>query len=287
MTELEGKCKLCGNTGPLMESHIIPRAFFRDVAAGGETPAEYSFVPGVPLKRSPTGPYDADMLCEACERMFGKWDDYGVKFLRRPLGEFKLVQGRTREGVEQDGTGILRTADVDYRRLKLFLLSVLWRAHSSGNKMFERVRLGPFEARLRAMLLARDPGEKTDFPVWLMRFHSERAPTVIQPFRGEMQGVMGYTFHFGMHDVMFAVDHRVPVGAEYTLLALEPLDGVRLMYVPLVWTRFEKGKRPIRTTGSLRFRSAGQGPAYDEHWSTTDTALVSRLPPWAKALPDL
>jgi hypothetical protein len=54
---------------------------------------------------------------------------------------------------------------VPYATLKLLLLSLLWRAQVSTLAPFKSVRLGRQSERIRAMLLADDPGPAISFPV--------------------------------------------------------------------------------------------------------------------------
>jgi hypothetical protein len=53
--------------------------------------------------------------------------------------------------------------DLDYHRLKLYLLSLLWRMGVSSLPEFQLIRLGPHEARIRDMLLGDDPGKSNDY----------------------------------------------------------------------------------------------------------------------------
>jgi hypothetical protein len=199
-------CKLCGTRAKLVKSHIIPKAFFRDIALAGKTLSAHSLVPGVPPRRIPTGVY-GQIICEACEQRLAHFDAYGIQFLRRDVSAFEVVGGN-RE------LGLLRTGDVDYALLKIFLLSVLWRAHASQDEVFERVDLGKFEPVLRDMILAENPGRKEDFATWLARCTGDEGPGVFQPFRDREEGRNVYRFTFGMHDIVCMVDGQPPRGSK-------------------------------------------------------------------------
>lgn len=79
----------------------------------------------------------------------------------------------------QDGNHLVLDG-LDYSRMKLFLLSILWRMGVSRSGMFKNVRLGQcHEERLRTMLLNNDPGDELDYPVTLA------APLFSQEHLGE------------------------------------------------------------------------------------------------------
>src|SRR5207244_6878533 len=58
----------------------------------------------------------------------------------------------------------------DYARLKLFVLSVLWRAAVSEIRFCSRVKLGPRLAPVRQMLEDSDPGSPSEFAVFFTRW---------------------------------------------------------------------------------------------------------------------
>ncbi len=62
---------------------------------------------------------------------------------------------------------MLLVEGVDYVRLKLFLLSVLWRMGVSKLHFFREVGLGPHEGKIRKMLLNDDPGDPDEYPCQL------------------------------------------------------------------------------------------------------------------------
>ena len=64
--------------------------------------------------------------------------------------------GRERESWESTPT--YEIADFDYARLKLFFISVLWRAHLSQDQFFDAVDLGPWQSTARQMIWEGDPG---------------------------------------------------------------------------------------------------------------------------------
>jgi hypothetical protein len=92
------------------------------------------------------------LLCQTCESKLSVYAGYarGVLF-----GGQETTVMRRKGGIE------LR--DLDYRKFKLFQLSVLWRPGVAQQEFFSQVELGHHDEPLRKMLLAEDPGRHTDY----------------------------------------------------------------------------------------------------------------------------
>jgi len=96
----------------------------------------------------------------------------------------RIQSRRGRPGLAAEG--------IDYKTWKLFLLSILWRAGVVSRSEYRGVLLGPYELKLRKMLLDGDPGRRREFPVILWRL-SESFPGVslIHPVR-DLEGRQAY-----------------------------------------------------------------------------------------------
>ena len=228
---MDGKCLLCHITGPLVEAHIIPRPFF-SIHGSAEHPARVlSNSPGVHPKRSPTGFYDRYILCERCDRAIGVWDQYGVEVFIYELEQFKPL------GPAAHVTAFFR-AEYDYNRLKLFLLSVLWRAGVSSREEFERVHLGPHADDIRRMMLAGSAGPAQQYSAVLSVFTINNALPdfaipIMDPFHERWHGINGYRLSFGLFTVYIKVDNRpLPETLEQVMLRPgQPLGVVARDYV--------------------------------------------------------
>ncbi len=161
-------CKYCGQERPLVDAHIIPAAFCREMLGPGETTLYLlSKNPTEHTKRSPLGPYDPAILCRSCEDRFQKLDNYAARLLIRE-------RDKAFQAVRVCEHPLFIAEQFDYARLKLFVLSVLWRASVSELPFCNRVDLGPRLARVRQMLEDSDPGSPTEFATFLTRW--TRAP---------------------------------------------------------------------------------------------------------------
>lgn len=165
-----GVCKLTGATGKLTRSHLIPKSLTK--------PEE----PGLPLIQSGSGKrpvkrhtswYDPNLVTVEGEALLGELDDWAIEFLRRK----KLVWsgwgpmqslGAMQDAIPSTPNGIRRISVVEPGRLRLFFLSLAWRAAASTLKDFDDVKLPADEVeRLRQMILARTPEPQSFYPVLL------------------------------------------------------------------------------------------------------------------------
>jgi hypothetical protein len=199
------RCHLCEAQVPLIEAHIIPRPFFRAYGRG-RGPRVISNSPGVNPKRAPAGFYDASILCGPCDRRIGVWDQYGAELFIDGLSEFKPFPNA------RSPIALVRPS-FDFDRLRLFVLSVLWRAGISSLPMFQRVRLGRYGDRLREMLRAEDPGQSDEFCTVLSVFTVNGGlPTVsipmADPFRERWNGTNAYRISFGLVTAYVKTDQR-------------------------------------------------------------------------------
>lgn len=180
-------CKLCGEESFLVQSHIIPRAFFG--IEGGEPLKLVSNVAGQFPRRAPNAVYDR-IVCDRCEKGFSRYDNYAAKVLLRDVPSYKRIEYRGK-------LIALQGPRADYTLLKLFLISVLWRAAVATHNFYTRVQIGPFQQRAKEMLLAGDPGNEREFATWWAIFDTDIAPAIMDPFRERYFGVTAYRFYFG------------------------------------------------------------------------------------------
>lgn len=145
-------CRLCRQPRQLCKSHILPEFVYREVYDERHTFAEFSGTPNERNRRHRKGIWER-ILCTACERRFQSHEDYACKLIfNNPSVSFPRPEG-----------GMV-FHDIDYPRLKLFQLSLLWRAGVSSQSMFRHVKLGPYEEQLRQRLLCSGSSPPGDFP---------------------------------------------------------------------------------------------------------------------------
>lgn len=169
-------CKLCGEERELIDAHIIPRSFYEPLKDGSGPIRIGSNRRGFYPKRSPSGSYDKELVCGKCEALFSPWDDYAQRLLLNPSEEPQVVKA--------DGQPIAYVHQtVDYHKLKLFFVSLLWRVSASKREFFSLIRLGPFEDTAKQMILSNSPKDQDTFGVALAKFEHPLGRVMLDPDR--------------------------------------------------------------------------------------------------------
>ena len=136
-------CALCGSDrDKLVDSHIIPRAFYEDLAGSRlERITEEGR-----LSRYSKGVY-GQFMCQLCEGRFQVIDDKAVQILKQACWK-KPVHDAGNEKV-------LVIADAFREKIALntFAASVLWRASASRRSEYRDIDIGPYAERLRDAFL--------------------------------------------------------------------------------------------------------------------------------------
>jgi hypothetical protein len=84
------KCRLCGHNEKLIKAHIIPEAFFREARGEDKSPGLLFDDPDIFPKKSPSGVYNQEILCDQCESRFQLVDDHGAQVLLNRFHELFL-----------------------------------------------------------------------------------------------------------------------------------------------------------------------------------------------------
>ncbi|MHC5721755.1 MAG: hypothetical protein ACYTX0_59500, partial [Nostoc sp.] len=97
-----------------------------------------------------------NILCDECEKIFGVWDEYAQQLLTD-----ESLHG---EPILYDTQCIgWRVTEYDYIRLKLFFISLLWRASVSKQDFYQKVNLGSFEEKAKELIVQKNPGSSEEF----------------------------------------------------------------------------------------------------------------------------
>jgi hypothetical protein len=91
-------------------------------------------------------------------------------------------------------------AAFDYEKLKLFFISLVWRASISAEMFYAGVNLGPFEAPARQAILQEQSGDANFFSVILGRWkasakHQHLTKAMLHPNRVRLGHATGYRFY--------------------------------------------------------------------------------------------
>lgn len=160
---MKGKCKFCLQVKPFVRAHIIPVGLFPRNPNGDRFHYLLDGDGEKPISKIPNGVYDDNLVCAECEALFAEGDDYAKRFLVDDVEtSYERFEGRVR---------YWEYPSFDYRRLKLFFISLLWRAHASSRPDWKLVDLGSKYAQMaKDLIQAGDPGSPDVFAVLLVRW---------------------------------------------------------------------------------------------------------------------
>jgi hypothetical protein len=143
-------CRLCEQTAQITPSSVLPDYLRPDKA----------WIKGEAI------------LCDGCAKRIAVWDDYGRALFA------SLPENLT------DATGhALRIDKIDYPRLRLWMLSLMWRMSVASHPVWRHVDLADFGSDIKALLLQGDPGPPTRCPVGCVipSFDGQRLDFLLEP----------------------------------------------------------------------------------------------------------
>jgi len=215
------ECKFCKQERKLIEAHIIPYSFFKPIL-NEHKPGIFSSDPKESKKITPKGVYDKNLVCEDCEKLFTQYDDYAKRFF---LNELK---NKILEPEEFEGQAVV-VKEFDYKKLKLFLISLLWRASSSNHKFFQQINVGPFEPKLKQMIQSNVSGSPEEFPILFKIFFGNGADKqMMSPTRVKIEGRNYYRFYLAGICAQIKVDSQ-PVPKNLKDFILNPETPIIMM----------------------------------------------------------
>jgi hypothetical protein len=226
-------CQFCNEDKKLIEAHIIPRCLLQPLnsASGPMVLVGKGSYP----KRLPMGQYDNKILCADCDNKYASWEDHTADLLVKADAYDRFQQARP-------GENFYTIQDYDYASLKLCLLSILWKMSISDHDAFREVRLGPFEATIRRMLLDKNPGRADEFPMAICRLVGELDSSTLRPTRPmKDNGVNAYELGVPGYVAFIKVDKRpTPQPIGYLTLAPGNPLVIRVARSPLTLDKISK-----------------------------------------------
>lgn len=167
-----GVCQLTGTRGPFVDSHIIPRALTR-LSTTGEKYVETGI--GLDVQRRADSWYDGRLVTRVGEDILSDIDSKAISELR----SHRLVWSgwgsddrlESDEILSADGHGNHRLVRFSYPdALRIFFLSLLWRAAASTRPEFSQIVLAASDLEdLRIRVLNQNPGPPQDYPIQLFQ----------------------------------------------------------------------------------------------------------------------
>lgn len=173
-------CKLTGERGKFVKSHLIPEALTRPVERS--SPLVQIDHEKYPVRRWSSW-YDTKLVTQAGENILSFLDNWAVATLRKHRlvwsgwGPVQVPPGvNNLAGIypmtpPNSGWGYRLIKGIDPGRLRLFFLSLLWRAAATDREEFSQVVMPPGDLeKLRLMLINENPDPISFYPTELGQF---------------------------------------------------------------------------------------------------------------------
>lgn len=184
-----GICRMCHQERALIKSHIIPRSLWPRNENGDISHFVIKSDNESPSYRVSDGIYDAEMVCRQCEDIFNPYDSYAARFLPTIRETPNVVQSSN-----GDIVGWL-IRQYDLKLLKLFVLSLLWRASATSRNEFRAVSLGPHEEKIASLLQSADPGKPDQYQFIITDIYHDKFDQIhFSPIRQRIDGILIYKF---------------------------------------------------------------------------------------------
>jgi hypothetical protein len=182
-------CVLCRLDRELRNSHIVPEFLHKPIY--DEKHRTLLFGYGDERAQLLQKGIRERLLCDDCEGRLQKYEDY---FARRWYQKLPFT-----EPINQEAVALTR---LDYPSLKLFLLSIVWRASVAQSSMFRAVDLGPHEDTVRTMLLKEEPRSADEYRIYaglIIDPNSRQIwdQVILEPLKIRVAGQWAYRMVFG------------------------------------------------------------------------------------------
>lgn len=197
-------CKLCLEDRKLVKSHIIPKFMFKNMKDDNNIFYEVTYdldTNKFTHRKTQIEDYDKNILCERCDNAIlgGKYEKYSEKALYGNDLPEEIAPKCTNYKNPDDGAEYSICKNINYKKLKLFLLSLLWRSSVTDRPYFKEVSLGPkHEERLRKIILEDEDIPHDEYPIVItsfMRTDNKFDALIAQPKRIKTKtGLNGYIF---------------------------------------------------------------------------------------------
>lgn len=193
-----GFCKLCKIEKQLCKkSHILPKHTYNILKKDGYSlRIDKNTINQATKQKDYSGIFEQNILCGDCEGIFNKYETYANNLIyRNKISSINIENVDNKIVISGDG--------YDYKKIKLYFLSILWRSSISSNSFFDQVKLANnVEEELRGMFL--DDVHGVDYPIDIILalpnlihddgFNSQDVLITEKPYKKEINCLDAYVF---------------------------------------------------------------------------------------------
>lgn len=208
-------CKLCLEEKELINSHIIPEFLYnyKTLYDHKNRITEYNEDREKQAKFIQKGFRDSNILCADCDgKIIGdKYEKYSKEnfydklycLINKNEKEYKMI--------------------IDYSKIKIFFLSMIWRMSISKLEQFSEVDLGYLHnKKIRDMIFSDNPGNKNDYPTIVISGRHEDddnlSPSSFLVYPRRFRDEHGVCYFFsisGFYHIFYISNHNLPEYVNY------------------------------------------------------------------------
>lgn len=206
----KGFCRLCRNEKLLCKkSHILPAHTYNILKEDGHSIyIDHYTIKKESKQKDYSGKFESDILCQACEQIFNKFESYANDLFYR-----NKITNINKE-ITNTSKLIISGEGYSYSKIRLYFLSILWRSSIATNPFFDQVKLSiNDEEKIRMMLLEGDSGEEYEFPIICLlpslvkrSFDIRDIAVTRSPIKKELMGRVIYNFLITGLTLCFIID---------------------------------------------------------------------------------
>lgn len=106
------------------------------------------------------------LLCADCEEQFSGYESYAREVLYGRTSQLTKIAVGNYVAMHNPpllGVRVVPAGAIDYKKFKLYQLSLIWRASVASGSHFRNIDLGPHEEPIRIMLTTENPGDEGEY----------------------------------------------------------------------------------------------------------------------------
>jgi hypothetical protein len=202
------KCNLCFKKNGSVKSHVIPKFMFKSIFDEKHKISRIDFTADHRSTTSDTG-YDTKILCKECDTgLLNNYEIYACNTF------FKAIEGKRAKKIiltskeKREGFERINVSGLDYNKLKLFFLSILWRAHVTTNSFFKSVNIAAYGDQIRLMLQKGIACDDLTFKIVLVKINKNSARpfnALIPPRKIKENNNSFYVFYINSYMIFFNI----------------------------------------------------------------------------------
>ena len=136
--------------------------------------------------------------------------------------------------INDEGVEFTRIENINYKSLKLCLLSIIWCASISKRPLFKDVDLGPYEEKIREQIFSETPNEDTNIPIVIMSWNNDKKTAtdiIAQPTRHKKDAKTYYSFVINGFIILYGITPGA-INKELESLRLQSDNTLSIVHLP-------------------------------------------------------